>query len=75
MSKIKGPKSYIFQTEIVTGVCPECTANTLLVGLKNSFYKCSICGETLEQRVNGVIKYIQADKDTRIALRHDEDGP
>ena len=76
MSKIKGPRSYTFQTEVVTGICPECLANTLLVGVRNSFYKCTTCGETLEQKINGVIKYIVADKDTKIAMRVDsDDGP
>jgi|TARA_R100000278_G_scaffold57697_1_gene47431 ribosomal protein S27E len=66
----------MFNTEIVSGRCPECHANTLLVGIANSYYRCSNCGEDLEQKVNGVIKYIVADKDTKIALRTDiaDDG-
>jgi hypothetical protein len=47
-----------------------------LVGIANSYYRCSNCGMDLEQKVNGVIKYIQADKDTKMALRVDiaDDG-
>ena len=65
-----------FHTEIVTGKCPECLSKTLLVGIANSFYRCSNCGMDLEQKVNGVIKYIQADKNSKLTLKVDiaEDG-
>ena len=61
----------IFNTEIVTGTCPTCDQKTLLVGIANSYYRCSACGVDLEQKVNGVIKYIQADKNTEMTLRTD----
>ena len=61
----------IFNTEIVTGTCPTCDQKTLLVGIANSYYRCSTCGVDLEQKVNGVIKYIQADKNTEMTLRTD----
>ena len=51
-------KNMIFQTEIVTGKCPECVCNTLLIGFQNSFYRCTNCGSDLEQKVNGHIKYM-----------------
>ena len=35
----------IFSTEIVHGTCPECTQKTLLVGIANSYYRCSNCGQ------------------------------
>ena len=37
---------------------------------------CSNCGQDLEQKVNGVIKYIQADKNSELTLRVDiaDDG-
>ena len=44
---------------------------TLLVGIANSYYRCSACGMDLEQKVNGVIKYIVADKNTEMTLRTD----
>ena len=62
----------IFNTEIVTGTCPTCDQKTLLVGIANSYYRCSACGVDLEQKVNGVIKYIQADKNTEMTLRTDK---
>tara|TARA_Y100000401_G_C8144147_1_gene136327 strand:+ start:276 stop:497 length:222 start_codon:yes stop_codon:yes gene_type:complete len=61
----------IFNTEIVTGTCPTCNEKTLLVGIANSYYRCSACGMDLEQKVNGVIKYIVADKNTEMTLRTD----
>jgi tRNA(Ile2) C34 agmatinyltransferase TiaS len=61
----------LFNTEIVTGTCPTCNQKTLLVGIANSYYRCSACGVDLEQKVNGVIKYIIADKNTEMALQTD----
>ena len=63
-------------SQIVTGNCPECRSETLLVSFEPHLYRCVNCGADLEQKVNGVIKYIQADKDTRMALRTDiaDDG-
>ena len=65
-----------FHTVIVTVKCSECLSKTLLVGIANSYYRCSNCGMDLEQKVNGVIKYIEANKDTKMALRTDiaDDG-
>ena len=44
----------MFSTEIVHGTCPTCDQKTLLVGIANSYYRCSACGVDLEQQVNGV---------------------
>ena len=44
--------------EIINGTCPTCTEDTLLVSLTQEFYRCMTCGTDLEQKVNGVIKYI-----------------
>ena len=61
----------LFNTETVTGTCPTCDQKTLLVGIANSYYRCSACGVDLEQKVNGVIKYIIADKNTEMTLQTD----
>ena len=53
-------KGKLFQTEIVTGKCPECICNTILIGFGNTFYRCTNCGSDLEQKVNGQISYIPA---------------
>ena len=51
-------KSIKIHTEIVNGICPTCEEYTMLVGITRTFYKCMSCGASLEQQVNGVIKYI-----------------
>ena len=47
-----------FKPEIINGVCPTCAEDTLLVSLTQEYYRCITCGTDLEQKVNGVIKYI-----------------
>ena len=48
------------KTDIVNGTCPTCTCKTLLVSIAQDHYRCITCGTDLEQKVNGVIKYIPA---------------
>ena len=62
-----------FVTEIVTGDCPECNVKTMLVNIDKNIYRCVNCGEDVEQKVNGVIKYMKM-KDTkeRMNLRVDD---
>ena len=56
----KGPfgSGLNISAEIVNGVCPKCVQPTILISLYETMYKCTTCGETLEQKVNGVISYI-----------------
>ena len=58
------------ETQIVTGNCPECRTDTLLVSFDPGIYRCVNCGHDLEQKVNGVIKYVIADKETGFKIRH-----
>jgi hypothetical protein len=67
MTVKKTKNSFPFQTEIVTGTCDACKLHTLLVGIDGTFFRCISCGEDLEQKVNGVIKYIKVDKKTDLA--------
>ena len=67
MTEKKTKSSFPFQTEIVTGTCDACKLHTLLVGIDGTFFRCISCGEDLEQKVNGVIKYIRVDKHTDLA--------
>ena len=53
-------KTIRFKTEVVNGVCPECSEETLLVSVVPEIYKCTICGENLRQHINGKISYIPA---------------
>ncbi len=57
----------IFNTEVVSGRCDACQMHTLLVGINNTFFRCTNCGEDLEQKVNGVIKYVVSkDLDSKV---------
>ena len=62
-----------FVTEIVTGDCPECDVRTMLVNIDKNIYRCVNCGEDVEQKVNGVIKYMRMkDPKERMELRIDD---
>jgi DNA-directed RNA polymerase subunit RPC12/RpoP len=65
-----------FVTEIVTGDCPECNVKTMLVNIDKNIYRCINCGEDVEQKVNGVIKYMKMkDPEERMELKfRDLDG-
>ena len=51
-------KNFKITAEIVNGVCPTCEEYTPLVGITKQFFRCLTCGSDLEQKVNGVIRYI-----------------
>ena len=57
-------------SQIVTGKCPECRTETLLVSFEPHIYRCVNCGADLEQKVNGVIKYIIADSKTSFKIKN-----
>ena len=63
-----------FVTEIVTGECQECDCKTMLVNIYTNIYRCVNCGEDVEQKVNGVIKYMKVDKESEMKLTTDLDG-
>ena len=67
----KNWKSKVLDTEIVSGHCPECAMYTILVGLDRSFFRRTNCGFDVEQKVNGVIKYMKIDRDTKMSLVND----
>ena len=58
--------------EIVKGLCPHCEHSTMLVSLwKSLIYRCMTCGADVEQKVNGKIIYIPAEKKFRDSLKVD----
>ena len=63
-SKIK------FSPEITPGVCPHCDVTTSFISIVNDLYKCMSCGEDVEQKVNGVIKYLPIGQDRIIEEEH-----
>ena len=49
--------------EITPGVCPYCELPTSFISIVHDRYKCMHCGEEVEQKVNGVIKYLPVGSD------------
>ena len=45
-------------TEVVTGMCPTCNQESVMISIVTDKYRCISCGENLEQKVNGVISYL-----------------
>ena len=62
-------KKATFSPEVTHGICPTCDEPTMLVSVTKDFYRCVTCGTDLEQKVNGVIKYIPK---INIAPEHNE---
>ena len=48
--------------EVTHGVCPTRQMPTMLVSITKDFYRCITCGSDLEQKINGVIKYMPVTK-------------
>ena len=51
-----------FRPEITNGICPTCDMPTILISLTRDCYRCVTCGTDLEQKINGVIKYMPMEK-------------
>jgi len=52
--------------EVTPGICPVCHEVSDFVSIVNDYYKCLTCGVDVEQKVNGVIKYLPIGKDTLV---------
>ncbi len=50
--------------EVTPGVCPHCEEVSDFVSIVNDYYKCLTCGTNVEQKINGVIKYLPIGRDT-----------
>tara|TARA_E500000178_G_C16697677_1_gene606690 strand:- start:441 stop:659 length:219 start_codon:yes stop_codon:yes gene_type:complete len=61
--------SYI---DTVSGICPHCNENTLLVAVVTDFYRCTTCGEDTRQYVNGSIKYLKVNEDDKKWLKENQ---
>ena len=64
-------------TEIVNGLCPSCTENSVFVSICVNHYRCTTCGTDLEQKINGVISYIPvraSGQDIELKLHTDDHG-
>ena len=56
--------------EIASGVCPHCDEMSSFVSIVRDNYRCMNCGFDVEQKVNGVIRYLPIGQDKFI-----ENGP
>ena len=63
MSKFFRRNFLKFRPEITPGVCPYCELSTTFISIVSDHYKCMHCGEEVEQKVNGVIKYLPIGSD------------
>ena len=48
------------KAELVNGTCPTCAHNVVFISLCKDFFRCTVCGSDLEQKINGKISYIPA---------------
>ena len=55
-------KTASLNPEVTHGICPTCQMPTMLISLTKDFYRCITCGADLEQKINGVIKYMPVTK-------------
>ena len=49
--------------EITSGVCPHCEDRSTFISIVSDNYRCMNCGFDVEQKVNGVIKYLPLGQD------------
>ena len=65
-------KKYRFkiEPEISNGVCPHCEEKATFISIVNDYYRCMNCGADVEQKINGVIKYLPVGKEIFIDKEH-----
>ena len=57
-------RSFIrLKPEIASGVCPHCEGMSTFVSIVNDNYRCMSCGFDVQQKINGVIKYLPLGQD------------
>ena len=58
MSKFFKGSFIKIKPEIAPGICPHCREMSSFVSIVNDTYRCMTCGFDVEQKINGVIKYL-----------------
>ena len=56
--------------EITPGVCPHCELPSSFISIVHDRYRCMHCGEEVEQKVNGVIRYLPLGSDKIVEKDH-----
>tara|TARA_R100001086_G_scaffold96562_1_gene48011 strand:- start:109 stop:330 length:222 start_codon:yes stop_codon:yes gene_type:complete len=63
MSRFFKSSSLKFKPEITPGLCPNCDEMSSFISIVNDRYRCMNCGIDVEQKINGVIKYLPIGRD------------
>ena len=56
--------------DTVSGICPHCQEDAILVAIVSDFYRCTVCGEDTRQFINGSIKYLRLDNTDKEWLKN-----
>ena len=56
--------------EIASGVCPHCEDMSSFISIIKDSYRCMNCGLDVEQKINGVIRYLPVGKELSIDKEH-----
>jgi len=51
-------KAFDVAAQVVNGVCPICTEESIFVSLHKTVFRCTTCGSDIEQKINGKISYM-----------------
>ena len=63
MSKLFKGTFLRLKPEVAAGICPHCSDMSTFVSIGRDTYRCMNCGFDVEQKVNGVIRYLPVGKD------------
>ena len=63
-------KRFGLNPAITPGVCPHCELPSSFISIVHDRYKCVQCGEEVEQKVNGVIRYLPLGSDKIVEKDH-----
>jgi uncharacterized protein (DUF983 family) len=60
MTYNRGPfgKAVNVAAQVVNGICPMCTEESIFVSVHKTIFRCTTCGSDIEQKVNGKISYM-----------------
>jgi uncharacterized protein (DUF983 family) len=76
MTYNRGPfgKAVNVAAQVVNGICPMCTEESIFVSVHKTIFRCTTCGSDIEQKVNGKISYMPhtTHKDTINIRQFDE---
>ena len=63
MSEFFKKKFIKIKPQISPGICPYCEEVSSFISIVNDIHRCMACGLDVEQKINGVIKYLPIGQD------------